>query len=207
MADSAERLNGAALQGNASQVSELIGKRANLEWKDEANGATALHNATWKGHTAVVEMLIKAGAKLEATNKHGTTAVGIAAYGGHADALEKLLAAGANPNVKNSKGDTPLERAKEAKQTRCVGLLQGHQLAQSSLTMQQVSPASSMFHKLGESFNLSTLFGSIGQRIARNSSTGRLSNKFEDALREDGWALKPVVASSNQKLWDTLAVF
>ena len=37
----------------------------------DARGVTALHEATAKGHAAVVEQLISAGAKVDAANNHG----------------------------------------------------------------------------------------------------------------------------------------
>lgn len=52
----------AALDGDTSTVRSLINQSVNVD-KTNENGATALLIATWKGHTEIVNLLRKAGAR------------------------------------------------------------------------------------------------------------------------------------------------
>ncbi len=52
-------------------------------------------DAAFHGHTAIVEALLAAGAKVNAKNNDGKTALSIAAEKGHTDIVELLKKAGA----------------------------------------------------------------------------------------------------------------
>jgi ankyrin repeat protein len=74
----------------------------------QPDGATALH---WSVHWEDVEMtdlLIKAGAKVDAVNDLGVTPLIMAATSGNAPIIAKLLAAGANPKAALVSGETAL---------------------------------------------------------------------------------------------------
>jgi hypothetical protein len=63
-------------------------------------GATALHLAAQAGHWQVVDVLLRAGADVEArTTDTAWTPLHGACMGGHGEAAEVLLIAGADPNV------------------------------------------------------------------------------------------------------------
>jgi len=64
-----------------------------------------------EGHTAVVELLLAAGADVDAKNNYGWTALHYAAAYGHADVVELLLEAGADIKAKNNSGGTALHYA------------------------------------------------------------------------------------------------
>jgi ankyrin repeat protein len=67
--------------------------------------------AAMKGHAAVVDALVKAGADLAAKDKAGATALMYAAAQfGHNDVVQSLIAAGADVNAKDNLGWTPLIR-------------------------------------------------------------------------------------------------
>lgn len=72
-------------------------------------GAGAL--ATTGDFKAVVELLVAAGAKVNARDAHGETPLFVAAMFDRGGAIQALLASHANVNVQNEDGWTPLHRA------------------------------------------------------------------------------------------------
>lgn len=58
-------------------------------------GYTALHYAAYQGNDAIVELLLREGADVNALTEEGATAVFLAAQQGHAGVLRLLIAAGA----------------------------------------------------------------------------------------------------------------
>ena len=72
---------------------------------------TALIVASNNGHTDIVEMLLKAGANVDARNKYGYTALIEASWGSHVDIIRMLLKAGADVNAQNHFGRTALIEA------------------------------------------------------------------------------------------------
>ena len=72
---------------------------------------TALIVASNNGHTDIVEMLLKAGADVDARNKYGYTALIEASWGSHIDIVRMLLKAGADVNAQNHFGYTALIEA------------------------------------------------------------------------------------------------
>ena len=72
---------------------------------------TPLHEASRRGHTAVVELFIRAGSNVSQENVFGDTALFLAMSNGHADVARLLILAGADPNHCNVFGDTPLMTA------------------------------------------------------------------------------------------------
>jgi ankyrin repeat protein len=57
---------------------EIGARRSNPPW---AAGETALHAASWRGHLAVVKLLVERGAPLEAANRSGATPLAVALRG------------------------------------------------------------------------------------------------------------------------------
>lgn len=74
-------------------------------------GGTALHVACRKRSPKMVQLLLKAGADVEARNEHGCTPLHIAAFMGDMESLQQLLAAGADPRVIAQQGATVLHAA------------------------------------------------------------------------------------------------
>lgn len=99
----------AAMHDDPRVVKRLIEVQADHALTD-ARGWTALMHATRKdrGYPAIIELLIKSGAEVDATHQRGGTALSIACYNGHVRAVELLLDAGADVNVKDQAGWTPL---------------------------------------------------------------------------------------------------
>ena len=76
----------------------------------QADGATALHWAVHWDDLESVDLLVRAGANVNARNDYSATPLSLACTNGNAAMVEKLLAAGANPNLNAASGETPLMR-------------------------------------------------------------------------------------------------
>jgi len=77
----------------------------------QGDGATALHWAAYWDDPVSADLLLRAGASVNAANELGVTPLALASSGAMAD---KLLAAGANPNLVTSTGESPLMAAARA---------------------------------------------------------------------------------------------
>lgn len=111
MPDPAREFIKAAKRGDLNALAVLIESNTQLISTRDSDGSTALHCATWKGHEAAVDWLLKAGADVHAHNENdhwGTTALHAAAHANHAGIARRLIDAGADVNVKDREGRTPL---------------------------------------------------------------------------------------------------
>jgi len=97
----------AVRKGDKDTLRTLIQKGANVN-ESEADGATALHWASYRDDLQSVDTLLKAGAKVNAANDLGATALWTAAQNGSEAMVKRLLDAGANPNLALLSGETPL---------------------------------------------------------------------------------------------------
>ena len=79
--------------------------------EDKYSGYTPLHRAAGRGHVAMVEVLLKAGAEADPKSNDGDTPLHCAAREGHVAVAEALLKAGAEVDQKVNNGYTPLHRA------------------------------------------------------------------------------------------------
>ena len=77
----------------------------------EVDGTTALHWAAHFDNLAAADLLIKAGANVQAANRYGATPLWLACINGSAPMVERLLGAGADPNTTMAEGDTALMTA------------------------------------------------------------------------------------------------
>jgi ankyrin repeat protein len=103
---------------------DLAGVRSLLKRGADPNARnglqfTPLYIASATGQIEVMEALLHAGAKLEATSPYGT-ALTFAAMSGNAPAIKFLLSRGANVNVARVDGLTPLALASRAGVTEAV---------------------------------------------------------------------------------------
>lgn len=101
----------AAKRGDLVGLKSLLDLDGGLIEARDTDGSTALHCATWKGHDAVVEWLLSAGADVLAHNENdhwGTTALHAAAHANQPRIAQRLIDAGADVNAKDREGRTPL---------------------------------------------------------------------------------------------------
>src|SRR3954465_15238421 len=78
----------AAMRGDTAAVHRLIVQRANVN-AAQGDGMTALHWAAQQGNAVEVAMLVRAGAKVEATTRNGSyTPLHLAARDGRTDAVK-----------------------------------------------------------------------------------------------------------------------
>ncbi|KAL8279973.1 hypothetical protein RQP46_007554 [Phenoliferia psychrophenolica] len=71
---------------------------------DSAYGITALHGASGVGHLKVADLLLKAGAAVDAKSNYGETSLFRASVEGHLEVVDLLLKAGAAVDVKTDDG-------------------------------------------------------------------------------------------------------
>ena len=115
-------LIGAVKNGDAATVRALIQQGANVN-ATEADGATALHWASYRDDLASADALIRAGANVNSANDLGATALWMASMNGSEAMVRRLLQAGANPNAKLLLGETPLMVAARSGHAGVVQLL------------------------------------------------------------------------------------
>lgn len=104
-------------------VSKLLARGADVNAKGKKTGHTALTWAAVLGYDHLMEVLIAAGADIEATNAKGRTALMEAALRGHEPVAQLLLAHGANPNSTNYRGRTALAFAAAARHVEVAAIL------------------------------------------------------------------------------------
>jgi ankyrin repeat protein len=97
----------AAMRGDAAAVQGLIAKKADVN-APQADGATALHWAVYKGNRELAATLLRAGANPKAANREGVTPLWLASVNGDARMIAALIEGGADPNETLALGRTPL---------------------------------------------------------------------------------------------------
>ena len=105
----------AARNGDVEAVRSLLADGADVNTA-QGDGMTALHWAAERGHAAVADLLLSAGATVEATTRVGSyTPLHLASRGGHGAVATALLDAGADPRTTTtSSGVTALHLAARA---------------------------------------------------------------------------------------------
>ncbi|RVE44509.1 hypothetical protein evm_010838 [Chilo suppressalis] len=111
--------------GDAARVKKLITPQTVNARDTAGRKSTPLHFAAGYGRREVVEILIAAGAALQARDDGGLQPLHNACSFGHADVVRALLGAGAAPAARDNWGYTPLhEAAAKGKVDVCIALLQ-----------------------------------------------------------------------------------
>eukprot|EP01046_Picozoa_sp_COSAG06_P034521 COSAG06_NODE_3623_length_5105_cov_2.312225_2_plen_290_part_00 len=96
----------AAERGDLVEVqAQLGGGGADVNELHPDDGISALHEAAFHGHTAVLECLLAAGAAIDQTNGDGWTALMMSAANGQTAALNLLLDRGASRDTVATAGD------------------------------------------------------------------------------------------------------
>jgi ankyrin repeat protein len=92
----------------------LLQHGADVDAHDERFGWTALHFAAQEKRVDVIDLLVRAGAQVNAKDCFGNTPLGRAVYSAQGDnsAIEALLGAGGDPDSPNDHGVSPRTLAK-----------------------------------------------------------------------------------------------
>jgi ankyrin repeat protein len=119
----------AAKKGSVEALKALLAYNPALVGVTEADGSTPLHCAAWKGFPEACEVLLTAGANVNAhsTGEHyGGTPLHAAAHGNWKDVVAVLLRYGADVNAVSSNGRKPLDETEFHKATAAAKLLREH---------------------------------------------------------------------------------
>ena len=113
----------AAKSGDHEALRALLKQGADVN-AAVGDGMTALHWAAARGDAVMTQMLIVAGANLQATTRFGGYApVHVAAERGHADVVRALAKGGADVNAATLNGTTPLMLAAASGDPSSIGAL------------------------------------------------------------------------------------
>jgi hypothetical protein len=101
------------------EVKKVVGGNHGLDYnEDPPYCRTALWEATWRNHEAIVKDLINQGAQVDLPDAEGTSPLHEAAYFGYLPLVELLLDNKADINRQDKKGQTPLFRAVQGTSTK-----------------------------------------------------------------------------------------
>lgn len=116
----------AAMRGDVEAVRALLRDGADVN-AAQGDGMTALHWAAQNGDGELAEVLIYAGANLEAVTRVGAyTPLHLASKTGHVTVVRRLLGAGADPNTPTATGVIPLHFAAGAGSPETIRVLVDH---------------------------------------------------------------------------------
>jgi ankyrin repeat protein len=118
------RLLDVVKSGNPEAVRETL-KAGGVNVR-EPDGTTALHWAVRQDDLALVRVLIRAGADVNAANRYEVTPLSLAAINGNAAIVETLLAAGADARASSRDGQTVLMTAARTGNPAVVTALLDH---------------------------------------------------------------------------------
>lgn len=111
-------LQAASQNGHIEVIQVLLRHAVDVEIEDK-DGDRAVHHAAFGDEAAVIEILAKAGADLNARNKRRQTSLHIAVNKGHLNVVKTLLTLGCHPSLQDSEGDTPYMMPYPRSTTRC----------------------------------------------------------------------------------------
>jgi len=113
----------AVMKGNKDVVRSLLARKVDVN-APQIDGTTALHWAVLADDLETADLLLRAGAKVSASNREGVMPMQLAAINGNAAIIDKLIKAGADPNASLTKfGDTPLMMASRTGKTEAINVL------------------------------------------------------------------------------------
>ncbi len=101
----------AAMRGDREAVRAALARKADVN-AAQIDGSTALHWAVERDDVELADLLLRAGARVEAVTREGVAPLRLAAINGSARMIDRLLKGGADPNAGlTSNGDTALMMA------------------------------------------------------------------------------------------------
>ncbi len=102
-------IHSAASQGNIEAVKQHIAAGTDLNMKDAIGGSSPLTSACLFGQKETAQLLIEAGANLNAQNNEGSTALHVAAFFCKPELVKLLLAKGIDKSIRNNYKNTAYE--------------------------------------------------------------------------------------------------
>jgi ankyrin repeat protein len=98
----------AAMRGDRTAIRAAVARKADVN-AAQSDGSTALHWAVERDDVEMVDLLLRAGARVTARTREGVTPLQLAATNGSAPIIDRLQKAGADPNAPlTPAGDTAL---------------------------------------------------------------------------------------------------
>ncbi|XP_023022675.2 E3 ubiquitin-protein ligase mind bomb 2 isoform X1 [Leptinotarsa decemlineata] len=119
----ADQLVRAAAQGHLEAVRGLLKNAPRNAVEGRSSGKTALQVASHQGHVHVVELLLKCGASVNASDNDGDTCLHYAAFGNQPEVLDLLVKTGIEVNAANFSGCTALHIAAHKQPAKCIEIL------------------------------------------------------------------------------------
>ncbi len=119
------RLIQAVKAGDEASVRALLKQHVDVNLQ-QGDGATALHWAANLDNLAIADLLIRAGARVDAANDLGSTPLHLACVNRSAAMVGRLLEAKANPNAKLLNGETVLMTCARTGDAKAVKMLLVH---------------------------------------------------------------------------------
>ena len=120
------RLIDAAKAGNSSAALSLIQQQRVDVNGAESDGTTALHYAVRNDDSALVDRLLRAGARADAANRYGITPIYLACENGSAVVVDRLLKAGVSANATGPMGETALHTCARTGKPDAAKILLAH---------------------------------------------------------------------------------
>lgn len=102
----------AILSGDSTAVRTLVKFSPKLVHTKDAQGRHPIHLATSKNKVSVLELLLSAGANIDARDDKGNTCLHYAISDNHFDLFEFLMAKGASSEIENGKNLTAKDLAR-----------------------------------------------------------------------------------------------
>ena len=99
---------------SSETVNLLLEQGAGLEMCDPRHGKSALSWTAEIGSPAVIEVLLRHGAKVNHQDNYGSSGLHYASANGRTETVKLLLESGANPNLQDREGKMPLARLASA---------------------------------------------------------------------------------------------
>jgi hypothetical protein len=116
----------AAREGRQTAVRYLIETHGSDVDDADSLGLTALHHAAFRGHLAIVQLLVEEGASIGSCTTTGCTPFLAACSKGHTDVIEHMLGASADPHAVDAEGNSACHLAARNGQISVLELLDTH---------------------------------------------------------------------------------
>lgn len=180
-------LHHASLNGHVKIVEHLVSKGHKINWRDEATGATPIHNAVKSNNSKILKMLMLNGGEINVKDfvgkeplhyaaEHGSVEiVDLLLSKGHSKIIAMLLRTGADVTAQDSHGRTPLHYSSQQGHLQVVELLLSNKynnLGRVAITkgveidLPDENGSTSFFYSVvGGHFELAKLFASKGANI------------------------------------------